>query len=380
MDPRSTQNSDTPGEPAAIFVALELHPSKWGITSLSPGTGGKTRKHRVNVGDWPWLISQLSSLIRKTRVRTGRDYPVIAIYATAIGAFWAHRRLTKEGIESHVVDVSWRPALCQRAKRDRLDGETLITHLMAYKRGEPGVRMLYVPSEEESDAGTIFRHGRDLIKDRARYVKWITELLSEQGISHYEPLREDRRSRLDELRTSNGRALSELNKEIVGTYLSLLEMGLTHSREVEVRRDKMLAEQPADAAVTRLLRIRGVSAEFAVFLWSRGMLRQCGNRRQLAAYAGLAPTPRRGGAVDGRQGVSKSSNPGLRAMFIRFAWLWLRHQPDSALSQWFKARLESNNGRGKKAAIVALARKLLVAIWKYVNCGVAIEGVVFKTA
>lgn len=121
-------------------------------------------------------------------------------------------------------------------------------------------------------------------------------------------------------------------------------------------------------------------AEFANILWSEGLFRHFDNRRQVAAYAGLAPTPWQSGSINREQGVSKAGNPGLRATLIQLSWLWLRHQPDSTLAKWFRARVERNGGRMKKTTIVALARKLLVALWKYVNCGVVIEGAVMKNA
>ena len=133
---------------------------------------------------------------------------------------------------------------------------------------------------------------------------------------------------------------------------------------------------PAPAAI--LLNIRGIGPEFAAVLWSEGLFRHFDNRRQVAAYAGLAPTPWQSGAVDREQGVSKAGNPRLRTTLIQLAWLWLRHQPQSALTLWFEARVKRNGGRLKKTTIVALARKLLVALWKYVTAGVVIEGAAMK--
>lgn len=128
-----------------------------------------------------------------------------------------------------------------------------------------------------------------------------------------------------------------------------------------------------------LLNLKGIGPEFATVLWSEGLSRHFDNRRQVAAYAGLAPTPWQSGSIDYDQGVSKAGNPRLRTTLIQLAWLWLRHQPHSALSLWFEDRVK-NGDRLKKTTIVALARKLLVALWKYVNAGVVIEGAVIKAA
>ena len=141
------------------------------------------------------------------------------------------------------------------------------------------------------------------------------------------------------------------------------------------------ASQPArrqrcSAPVTMLLALKSLGPNFAAVLWSEAFYRQFANRRQVAAYAGLAATPWRSGGIAREQGVSKAGNPRLRTTMIQLAWLWVRHQPQSALTRWFKA----HSPRGRKRAIVALARKLLVALWKYLTAGVVIEGAVMKAA
>jgi len=149
---------------------------------------------------------------------------------------------------------------------------------------------------------------------------------------------------------------------------------------VEAERDALLnAEQTkVSAPPLMLLGVHGVGPEFASVLWSEGLSRHFDNRRQVAAYAGLVPTPWQSGSVDREQGISQSGNPRLRTTMIQLAWLWLRHQPGSALTLWFKDRIERNGGRRRKTMIVALARKLLVALWKYVTAGVIIDGAVTR--
>ena len=383
MEAPSLQQSAIHVDLSAIFVSLELSKSKWLITSLSPGGGEKMLKHSVNGGDVPGLDSLFSSLIEKARVKSGREYRIITIQEAGLDGFWIHRVLANKGIESHVVD----PASLQvsrrrrRAKTDRIDGEKLLRALMAYKRGEPRVcAMVRVPSPDEEDVRRICRERKALIKARVGHVNRIKGLFSSQGISHYEPLRKDRHARLVGLRTGDGRALPTHMKAQVCRELGRIELVLEQIKVIEKERDALLAAQPAEAPVTRLLRLKGIGPEFAAVLWCEGLFRHFDNRRQVAAYAGLAPTPWQSGSIDCEQGVSKSGNPRLRATLIQVAWLWLRHQPNSALSQWFNARIEHNNGRGKKVAIVALARKLLVAIWKYLTSGVPIEGAILKSS
>lgn len=365
---------------AANFVSLELSVSKWLVTSLSPGAGEKMSRHTLAGGDVPGLLDCLAELQRKTKARTGQDFPIITIHEAGLDGFWIHRILEREGIESYVVD----PASIatsrrrRRAKTDRIDGEALVKALLAYKRGEPRVcAMVRVPTPEEEDRRRLVRERKALINERIRHVNRIKGLLYSQGIGGFEPLKRDRRKRLEELTTGDGRALPPAMKAQISRELDRIELLLEQIKVIEAARDAMLvAEQAASQAPALLLNLKGIGPEFAAVLWTEGLSRHFDNRRQLAAYAGLAPTPWQSGQVDKEQGVSKSGNPRLRTTLVQIAWLWLRHQPESALTAWFKNRLTQNGGRLKKSTIVALARKLLVALWKYVNAGVVIEGAI----
>ena len=370
----------------AIFVSLELSRSNWLVTSLSPGKGEKMSKHSITAGDVAGLLKLFADLKRKAMARTGQSYPIITIQEAGLDGFWLHRALQQEGIESHVVDPASiaTPRRRRRAKTDWLDGETLLRALLAYKRGEPRVcAMVVAPSPEEEDRRRLCRERRTLIDERIAHVNRIKGLLFAQGISGYAPLRRDRRARLEALRTGDGRALPSYLKTQISRELDRLELLLDQIKAVEAEQDALLAaagkgagEQAAPDPVTMLLALKGMGANFTAVLWSEAFYRQFSNRRQLAAYAGLAPTPWRSGSIEQEQGVSKAGNPRLRSTMIQLAWLWLRHQGQSALARWFKAHSQ----RGRKTAIVALARKLLVALWKYVTAGVVIEGAVMKSA
>jgi transposase len=384
--------TDRPAEPTAvrtdlgaIFVSLELSRSSWVVTALLPGGGEKMSRHAVPGGDIAGLLDRFSQLREKAQARTERTFPIIVIEEAGLDGFWIHRALEQQSIESHVVD----PASIatsrrrRRAKTDRLDGETLVRTLLAFKRGEPRVcAMVQAPSPEDEDRRRITRERKVLIAERVEHVNRLKGLLFAQGIRGYEPLHRDRRARLEDLRTGDGRDLPSHLKAQVLRELDRLELLLEQIKAVEAERDAALAEEPQDretpAAAKMLLGIRGIGPEFAALLWSEGLFRHFDNRRQVAAYAGLAPTPWQSGAVSREQGVSKAGNPRLRSTMIQLAWLWLVHQPQSALTRWFRARVEQNGGRLRKTAIVALARKLLVALWKYVTSGVVIEGAVMK--
>lgn len=368
----------------AIFVSLELSRSKWLITSLSPGRGEKMSKHMIVGSDVAAMLGCFAELKRKAQARTGRNFPIIIIQEAGLDGFWIHRVLQTEGIESHVVDpasiaVSRRR---RRAKTDKIDGEALVLALLAYKRGEPRVcKMVRAPTPEEEDLRRISRERKALINERIRHVNRIKGLLFGQGISGYEPLRRDRRKELEKLRTGDGRPLSPHLKAQLSRELDRIELLLKQINDVEDARDAMfVAAQISTPTPGLLLKLKGIGPEFAAVLWTEGLSRHFDNRRQVAAYAGLAPTPWQSGKVDHELGVSKSGNPRLRTTLIQVAWLWVRHQPASALTIWFKERVKHNGGRLKKQTIVALARKLLVAIWKYVDAGVVIEGAALKTA
>ena len=366
----------------AIFISLELSRSTWLVTSLSPGGGEKMSKHSVSAGDIAALLARFSELRRKACARTGKSFPIVVIQEAGLDGFWIHRVLLSEGIESHVVDAASiaTSRRRRRAKTDRIDGETLLRALLAHKRGEPRVcSMVRAPTREDEDRRRIGRERKVLIMERVQHVNRIKGLLFSQGASGYEPLRRDRRARLDALQTGDGRRLPQHLKAQVCRELDRLELLLEQIKAVEAERDALLNAQQS-APPPMLLGVHGVGPEFASVLWSEGLSRHFDNRRQVAAYAGLAPTPWQSGSVNREQGISQSGNPRLRTTMIQLAWLWIRYQPRSALTLWFQDRNERNGGRRRKTTIVALARKLLVALWKYVSAGVVIEGAMIKPA
>jgi transposase len=382
-------------EIAAIFVSLELSRSLWLVTSLSPGSGDKMSRRGIDADDLSALLALFLELKRKALSRTGASPKVIVIQEAGLDGFWLHRVLEREGCESHVVDAASiaAPRRRRRVKTDKVDGEALLRALLAYKRGEPRVcSMVRAPTPEAEDERRICRERDALIAERVRHVNRIKGLLFSQGVGAYEPLRRDRRKRLEELRTGDGRALGPNLKAQIARELDRLDLLLEQIKAVEEARDALLSPPPKDAAEEQaekkapapaalLTGIKGVGKELAAVLWSEGLCRSFANRRQAAAYAGLTPTPWRSGTIDHEQGVSKAGNPRLRAKLIQMAWLWLRHQPQSALARWHAARLPGMTGKAaRKRLIVALARKLFVALWKYVSAGVVIEGAVIKAA
>ena len=227
----------------AIFVSLELSRSHWLITSLSP-CGEKMSKHGVAAGDSAGLLSRFAVLRQKALARRGKKYPIIVIQEAGLDGFWLHRLLCREGIESHVVDAASIavPRRRRRAKTDRIDGETLVRTLMAYKRGEARVcSMVRAPTPEAEDERRVCREYKALVVERVRHVNRIKGLLFAQGIADYRPLRRDRRHQLEELRTGDGRALPPHLKAQISRELDRLELLLEQIKAVEAERDGLLA-------------------------------------------------------------------------------------------------------------------------------------------
>ena len=383
----------------AIFVSLELSRKTWLITSLSPGTGEKMSKHSVTAGGIAGLMARFADLHRKAAAGTGKSFPLIVIQEAGLDGFWVHRVLQQEGIESHVVDPASIavPRRRRRAKTDKIDGEALLRTLLAYKRGEPRVcSMVVAPSPEEEDQRRLCRERDTLTAERVRHVNRIKGLLFAQGIADYAPLSRNRRKRLEELCTGDGRPLPQYVKAQISRELDRLELVLEQIKIVERERDRVLLSPAPVAAVSTgpqstcdkprgatgvamLTALRGIATDSATTLWSEGLSRHFSNRRQVAAYVGLAPTPWQSGRIAHEQGVSKAGNPRLRRTMVQIAWLWLRHQPQSALARWYFTRVGVGATKArKKVAITALARKLLVALWKYVSAGEVIEGAIMK--
>ena len=378
----------------AIFISLELSRSRWLVTSLAPGGGQRMSRHWVEACDLAGLLASLWAIRDKASARTGIIYPIIVIQEAGLDGFWIHRALEKEGIESHVVDaasiaVSRRR---RRAKTDSIDGEALLRVLLAFKRGEPRVcSMARAPTPPDEDRRRICRERKTLIVERIQHVNRIKGLLFSQGIGDYEPLRGDRRRALEAVRTGDGRELGAHMKAQIGRELDRLELLLDQIAAVEGERDAMLAKEAekakaaqdgkrTPAAVEMLMDVRGLGSETVAMLWTEALYRSFDNRRQVAAFVGLAGTPWQSGSIDHEQGVSKGGNQRLRTAMIQLAWLWPRHQPGSALARWFVERTKGASKLHKKKMVVALARKLLVALWKWVDAGVVIAGVVLKSA
>ena len=369
---------------ARIFAAIELSKKSWLLAIYRPSLD-RTSQYRVEHGDAARLLELLGRARQEEQQALGQAIGVSCCYEASYDGFWLHRELEAAGIENFVIDpasllVNRR---ARRAKTDRIDVRGLLRSLIAWLRGDKEVcRMAHPPSPAEEDARRTHRERQRLLKERIGHVNRIKGLLATQGIYGYQPLHRDRRQAFAELTTAAGEPLPVRLKQELERELTRLELTLDQIRQVEADRDAALDAAKTDEsnAMAQLLRIKSIGAEAATILGLEVFYRDFANRRQVAAYAGLTPSPYASGSKNRDQGISKAGNALVRKTLIEIAWLWLRWQPDSALSQWFKQRTTHQKSRGLRINIVALARKLLLALWRFVTTGVVPEGAVLKVA
>jgi transposase len=372
---------------AAVFVAMELSKSAW-LLAVQGSPSGKASPHRLEGGDVDGLLALLRRLqAREQQACGGGEVQIVLGYEAGYDGFWLQRRLAAEGIHCWVMDPGSLQVnrKARRAKTDRLDAAMLLRALMAWCRGDRSAcHMVQVPSVEREDARRTHRERQRLIAERVQHVNRIKGLLATQGIYDHQPLRRDRWARLADLRTGDGRELpARLRREIEREF-KRLELVLEQIEAVEAERDAVAMEPApgdADAAkVSLLARLGGIGVELATVLVREALYRPFANRKEVAAYAGLTPSPFASGDRHREQGISEAGNPLLRKSMIELAWLWLRYQPGSALARWFAERVGAVRGRIRKITAVALARKLLVALWRYVTTGLLPEGARLKAA
>lgn len=349
-----------------IYVAIELSASSWLVAARLPGIK-KVRIYRLESGDTMGLLKIIADLRSQVSTKLGMTADLACCFEAGRDGFWLHRLLTANGMTAYVLEptsilVNRR---ARRAKTDRLDAEG----------------MLRVPTPEEEDAKRPHREREHLVQDKQRIENRIEALLFTQGIRGRPSLRSWARD-VAELRTGDGRALApRLLAELDRLHRRLVFV-LELIRELETDRAHALEEAKADDAtagkIVALQRIRGIGDNFAAVLTHEVFYRSFDNRRQLASYVGITPTPYQSGGMDRDRSISRAGNPRARTTMIQLAWLWLRYQPDNALAVWFRERVGTLQGRTRRISIVAMARKLLIALWRYVETGVVPEGVALR--
>jgi transposase len=384
----------TTPEPARLLVSFELSQKQWVLTMRQPHSA-KLSRFAVVAHDMEKVLSILTAQRVRAEQHYGCPVTIVSIYEAGLDGFWLHRWLEAHQVESHVVHPTsiLGPQHKKKVKTDRIDGVKLWHSLGAWLGGnQQACSMVVPPSVEQEDRRRPSRERGELVAERIRLCNRIGGLLANQGIVGFQPLRKGALQALGALRTGDGRELAQHLRTTIERMLQRLALLVEQIKAVEAERDALLraapdAAEPATGETKapgepsmeqQLLRLRGIGAEFATVLPAECLYKQFDNRRQIAAFVGLAPTPWSSGSVEHEQGISKAGNRRLRKTMVELAWSWTRHQPGSALTRWFFAKIRGQSARVKRIAIVALARKLLVALWRYVRDGVVPEGAVLK--
>jgi transposase len=358
-----------------LCIAFELAQRHWRL-AFTDGEG-RPRLVTLEAGDRVAVRTAMA----KARTHFGLDEAtaVVSCYEAGRDGFWLHRWLLECGIENLVVDsgsieVNRRQ---RRAKTDRLDALKLLSMLMRYVGGERRVwTVLHVPTAEQEDARRPHRERERLERERLAHSNRIRGLLMLHNIRVKTIGGAKWRQRLAALRAQLPAQLwAEIGRE--NDRLTLL---LEQIRALEAERAQSVAQaDPAQEKTAKLVKLVSIGPTSAWVLAREVFWRTLRNRREVANCAGLAPTPYASGELAHEQGISKAGNRRVRVLTVQLAWCWLRYQPHSALAQWFNARFAGGGSRIRHIGIVALARRLLIALWRYVEYGVIPAGATLKT-
>jgi len=380
LPPAGTQNGAV-----RCVLAIELSKKSW-IVAVNTPLSDKISRHTLKPCDGKGLLDLCERIRTRVAKETKKRVEIVSCYEAGYDGFWLHRLLEAHGIRNYVVD----PASLQvdrrarRAKTDRVDVERLLRSLLAYLRGEPKVwSVVRVPSVAEEDDRRLHRERGRLINERIQHVNRIKGLLAIHGIYDYQPLRRDRMQQLELLRTASAQTLPPRLKAEVLRELQRLELVVEMIKTMEAERDaiasaKMETERRSSKKIQDLVRIKSIGPEFATTLVGEVFYRSFDNRKQLASYVGLTPAHFQSGSMCHDQGISKSGNAKARRIMVELAWLWLRYQPASNLSVWFHERVGKLKGRIRRITVVAVARRLLIALWRYLETGLVPEGAALK--
>ena len=374
----------THGETVRCLFAIELSKQSWVIGFNTP-LSEKISRRTLSGCDWKGLLELIEDVRARVSREMGRAVAVMSCYEAGYDGFWLHRQLEAHGVRNYVID----PASLQvdrrarRVKTDRIDAERLLRSLMAYLRGEPKVwSVVRVPSVAEEDARRLHRERDRLVLERVQHVNRIKGLCALHGIYDYHPLRRQATARLGQLRTAQGGELPPRLKSEIKRELHRLELVVEMIATLEAERDAIVEDEASThlnaEKIQNLHKLKAIGPEFAAVLVGEIFHRSFDNRRQLASYVGVTPSPFQSGSMAHEGGISKAGNRKGRTTGIELAWLWLRYQPDSDLSIWFRARVGIMKGRIRRIAIVALTRKLLVALWRYLETGLVPRGAVLN--
>jgi transposase len=381
MPTATTRREWIPAAAETLYLALDLGNRIWKL-AFTTGAAQPPRVRTIAARDLALLEREIAAA--RARFGLAPDAPVVSCYEAGRDGFWVHRALTSLGVTNHVVDSAsiegnrrWR-----QAKSDRLDAAALLAKLVRFAQGERRVwSVVHVPSVEDEDRRQLHRELFTLTGARTRQINRIKGLVALHGVA---PLAERGLPRtLPVMRAWNGdplppAAAARLEREWRRLTVLRRELRTLLAERRALMRERA-ATDPVIGIVRRLLALRGIG-EVSAWLYAAEFFawRHFRNRREVGALAGLCGTMRRSGGVEREQGISKAGNHHIRALAIELAWSWLRRQPRSALTLWYRRRFATGGPRLRRIGIVALARKLLIALWRYVETGALPDGAVLK--
>ena len=379
MTTKATRNAQDTTSAGTLFVSFELSDKNWKL-GFTTGHGQKPRERTVTARDQKRVLDEIAQA--KRRFGLPETAPVVSCYEAGREGFWLHRFLEAHGMTNHVVDssaieVSRRQ---RRAKSDGLDVRKLLSMLIRYHEGERQVwQVVNVPSVEAEDQRHLHRDLETLKRERASTTARIKGLLRSQGIqvTSLTKLPEQ----LDALRLWDGSPIPPgLRQRMLRVYAQDTFLSEQSAAVEAERRTQLQASTDARIEkVRQLMQLKGIGINGAWLLVMEFFgWRAFKNRREVGGLAGFTPTPYHSGESAREQGMSKSGNRHVRWMTTELAWGWLRSQPESALSVWFRERFGSGGKRLRRIGIVAVARKLLIALWRFLETGVLPEGAVLK--
>jgi len=364
-----------------LYLAFELSQNQWKL-GFTIGVAQRPRIRNITARDLQALQHEIKAA--KQRFGLPADAPVLSCYEAGRDGFWIHRYLEKQGIRNLVVDsssieVSRR---ARRRKTDKLDVSKLLPMLIRYHGGEQKVwRIVRVPSREAEDARQLHRELMTLKSERTGHINRIKGLLISQGIAI--AVKPDLTAQLETIRLWDG---SRLPEALVMRLQREYQRWVLVNQQIDqltVHRKELLktSQQSSVEQVRQLMRLKGIGINSAwLFVMEFFSWRDFHNRREVGACAGLTNAPYQSGDSSKDQGIEKAGNRFIRAIAIEIAWSWLRYQPESTLSQWYQRRFGHGGKRQRKIGIVALARKLLIALWRYLETGTLPEGALLKTS
>jgi transposase len=371
-------------ENTTLIAVIEMGLAGWLVAGRVPGINrSPLRKLDANPEA---LLARLHRL-RDEAIRAGRTITRTAVaYEASRDGFWLARWLRARGVDSYVIHPTSIPVKRdhRRAKTDRLDTALLMRAFLGWLRGEADhCSMAAIPTLEEEDRKRPNREHQKLSGEKTRIISRVKGALARLGIRNFSGNLRYAADRLKQMRTPEGVAIPPNTMAELERDLARLRFIREQSRAIEKTRVTKLTESPhhqPHAMVLMLAQVRGIGIETADMLVNEVLCRDLRDRRAVARYAGMTGSPDESGAKRREQGLAKAGNSRVRRGMLQLAWRWLMFQKDSALSQWYKARTEHAPERTRKTMIVALARKLLIALWRYTTIGEIPEGVVLRSA